>query len=164
MREGERVSKIESVPMDSPWLTPSPLFHAEWHMGTAVLLRTFQSYEPHAVYWVWHVPPGGHDRRVADHPQHDCGRYLLRHVCGPRHRANPISRLVSTAVPGEGESRWRAADSGCWRDLCWREDGGGTGRMLAHQLRACFYFVIYWFSPKFNVFKLSTTTKNTLTS
>lgn len=72
-------------------------------MGTAVLLRTFQSYEPHAVYWVWHVPPSGHDRRVADHPQHDCGRYLLRHVRGPRHRANPIPRLISTAVPGEGE-------------------------------------------------------------
>lgn len=80
-------------------------------MGTAVLLRTLQSYEPHAVYWVWHVPPGGHDRRVAYHPQHDCGCYLLCHVCGPRHGANPISGLVATAVPGEGEWRRRAVDS-----------------------------------------------------
>lgn len=80
------------------------LFHPEWHMGTAVLLRTFQGYEPHAVYWVWHVPPGGHDRRVADHPQHDCRRDLLRHVCRPCHSADPIFGLFSTSVPGEGET------------------------------------------------------------
>lgn len=79
-------------------------------MGTAVLLRTFQSYEPHAVYWVWHVPPSGHDRRVADHPQHDCGCNLLRYVCGPRHCVNPISRLISATVPGEGESRRHVAN------------------------------------------------------
>lgn len=80
-------------------------------MGTAVLLRALQSYEPHAVYRVWHVPPGGHDRRVAYHPQHDRGRYLLRHVCGSRHGANPISGLIAAAVPGEGEWRRRAVDS-----------------------------------------------------
>lgn len=76
-------------------------------MGTAVLLRTFQSYEPHAVYRVWHVSTGGHDRRVADHPQHDRGCYLLRHVRGPRHGLDSVPGLISTAVPGEGESRRR---------------------------------------------------------
>lgn len=83
----------------------SSVFHPERHLGTAVLLRTFQSYEPHVMYWVWHVPPSGNDRRLVDHPQHDCWCNMLRHVCRPRHSANPIPGLISTAIPGEGESR-----------------------------------------------------------
>lgn len=85
----------------------SPLSDPERHVGTAVLLRALQSHEPHALHRLWHVPPGGHDRRVAYHPQHDRGGYLLRHVCGSRHGAHPVSGLVAAAVPGEGEWRQR---------------------------------------------------------
>lgn len=97
----------------------SPPFHTEWHLGSAILLCPVQGHESHAVHRVRPVPPHRHGWRVAHHPQHDCGRYLLRHVCGPRDSANPISGLISTAVPGEGESTWRVADSGVLGGQWW---------------------------------------------
>lgn len=128
-------------------------------MGTAVLLRTLQSYEPHVMYWVWHVPSSGHDRCVVDHPQHDSGRYLLCNVRGPCHCVNPISRLISTAVPGEGEPRLLFLLMVAFSYLIVKRSvrPGRTSACPEHKA----YF--YLFSPKLNFIDLCTGNKLTHT-
>lgn len=76
----------------------------EWHLGSAVLVRSVQSHESHVVHRLRPLPPHRHGRRLAHDPQHDRRRDLLRHVCGARHHTHPVSGLFQEAVPRKGGS------------------------------------------------------------
>ena len=90
-----------SVDIDKLSLS-NTLWLTERHLGSAVLLRPFQSHESHAVHRLRPVPSHRHGWRVAHHPQHDCGRYLLRHVCGSCNCTHSVSGLLQEAVPRKG--------------------------------------------------------------
>lgn len=73
-------------------------------MGRAILLCAIQSHEPHVVYRVWCPGSRRDDWCVAHHAQHDCRCHLLRNVHRPCHRSHPVTGLLTTPVPGKGET------------------------------------------------------------
>ena len=81
---------------------PPTLGLAEPLMERALLLRTVQGHEPHAVHRVRAAGARKHDGHLADHAEHDRGCHLLRHVHWPRHRPHPVAGLLKAPVPGEG--------------------------------------------------------------
>lgn len=78
-------------------------FPAECLLGQTVLLRPLQSHEPHAVHRVRCPSTRQHVGPVDHHAEYDCGGHVLRHVCGSRHCSNPITGLLTKAIPRKGE-------------------------------------------------------------
>lgn len=75
---------------------------SEWFLGKTIFLRTLQSYESHAVHWLWRPSPCQHVWPLDYHAEHDCGRHLLRNVCWPCHSFDPVFGLFKEAVSREG--------------------------------------------------------------